>query len=137
MKTDIETPEHVNALVETFYDRVRKNAALGPLLAERIHDQWDDYTESITAWWQNVLFAGAAPDYDAFILTDDVPLEHDEFRLWLTLFRKTVNDMFEGKNANQAMGHAEHLAAAFEIRNVYRRNHNATNGSATLSAFRD
>jgi hemoglobin len=44
----------LETLVARFYDRVRADAALGPLFNDAIHD-WPTHLETLTAFWSSVM----------------------------------------------------------------------------------
>ena len=44
----------ISEVVAVFYQRVRKDAELGPIFAERVQD-WPEHEEKITRFWANAL----------------------------------------------------------------------------------
>ncbi|NDZ16918.1 preprotein translocase subunit TatC [Variovorax sp. WS11] len=99
------TEADVTLLVHSFYDRVREDAALGPIFAAHVKN-WDHHLATMVDFWSSALrgtarYRGAPlPKHAA------LPGLHIElFHQWLSLFRQTT----------QSLGHAGLQARADEL----------------------
>ena len=53
---------YISLLVDTFYERIRDHAVLGPIFAEKIGDNWGPHLARMKDFWASVaLNAGRAP----------------------------------------------------------------------------
>lgn len=110
----ILTLDDVKRLVDVFYEKVRKDELLAPIFDERIQDRWPQHLERMYSFWQTVLL-GEHTYYGApFVPHATLPVEHEHFAQWLTLFFGTVDEMFEGPKAEEAKWRANRMAEMFE-----------------------
>ncbi len=98
--------EEVAVMVHAFYDRVRRDAVLGPIFERHIAD-WDRHLARLVDFWSSVLrgtgrFTGAPmPRHVAL-----PGLSAELFRRWLALFHEVAS-----AQPNRAMGERAFLAA--------------------------
>jgi len=109
-------------LVHGFYDRVRRDAMLGPIFDERIAD-WGPHLERMVAFWSSVaLMTGR---YHGAPMPKHLPLPVDQahFDRWLELFRDTAAQVCTSEGAAWVIDRAERIAFSIHA-NVedYRRN---------------
>jgi hemoglobin len=125
-KHDIQCLEDIILLVNSFYDKVREDALLAPIFNAQIQDRWPQHLEKMYTFWQTVLlgehtyFGSPFPPHTKF------PIDHAHFEHWLTLFAKTVGDLFSGPKADEALWRANKMAQMFEIKIDYNRNQQFT-----------
>lgn len=87
--TGIDRPM-IERLVDTFYERVRADAILGPVFAAHIAD-WGPHLERMYAFWSSVtLHTG---EYHGRPMQAHAPLQVDaaHFDRWLALFASTAD----------------------------------------------
>ena len=113
-KPDITGRAEIETLVNTFYDRVRGDAELGPIFDEVAHTNWSTHLPKMHAFWETVLFRTGgfignpiAAHARLVPLTD---MGRDKFDHWLTLFRATVDDLFAGERAEHIKNCAADMA---------------------------
>ncbi len=106
MKNDITSRKDIEQLVNTFYDRVSKDERLGYIFNEVAAVNWNSHLEIMYRFWENIiLFTG---DYSGnpMNLHQHIhhlkPLEGTDFDKWNRMFIETVDDLFEGRNAEGA-----------------------------------
>jgi len=131
MKKDIETREDVFLLVSSFYKKVRKDSVLGPFFNDVIKD-WDAHLERLTTFWESSLFMTRKLEkkYLGNPLEAHVKVDNENknsitelhFGLWLNLWFQTINELFEGENAENAKRRARKMGTflylkIFEARN--------------------
>ncbi len=87
---------YVSVLVDTFYERVRGHAELGPIFQSVIEDNWDHHLGKMKQFWASVAFNAGnyqgqpGPKHKALTQTTDVEARH--FEIWLQLFEETLQD---------------------------------------------
>lgn len=103
-KPEIKTRKDIALLVNTFYEKVRKENTLGPIFNGIISD-WEAHLEILTNFWESQLFLKRKYTGDpikAHIKTDDymgntMSMEH--FGIWLNLWFATIDELFSGETA--------------------------------------
>lgn len=86
--------DFISELVDAFYTRVRADPQIGPIFDEVIRDNWDAHLAKMKLFWASVaLNAGlySGRPMDAHRRLSGVTPGH--FRLWLELFRSTLDDI--------------------------------------------
>lgn len=86
-------PDFIDQMVERFYARVRTDAVLGPIFAERVAD-WPHHLGRMKAFWGSVLHQSGGFSGNPMMKHIAIPgIEADEFDRWLTLFAETLRDI--------------------------------------------
>ncbi|WP_423148149.1 group III truncated hemoglobin [Rubrolithibacter danxiaensis] len=119
---DILTLEDIKQLVDTFYNKVREDAFLAPVFNERIQDRWPEHLEKMYRFWQTVLLDEHTYFGSPFVPHAKLPVEHAHFERWMALFTETVNELFSGSKAEEAMWRAGKMAEMFEFKIEHYRN---------------
>ncbi len=104
----------IDAVVRTFYDRVRADALLGPIFEARIKD-WEPHLRQMCAFWSSVaLMTGA---YHGQPMQKHLPLPVDarHFDRWLALFEATTRDLCPPPAADHFMERARRIAESLEL----------------------
>ena len=87
------TEEYISILVETFYQRIRAHALLGPIFEDEIKNNWDRHLATMKSFWASVaLNAGrySGKPVPAHAKLSTVQPWH--FNIWLALFEQTLKD---------------------------------------------
>ncbi|MEQ8404476.1 MAG: group III truncated hemoglobin [Oceanicaulis sp.] len=107
----------IDALVETFYARVREDDLLGPVFAHAIGADWAGHLATMKQFWQSVALGSGAysgrpiPAHHKHV--DRMGPEH--FTRWLSLFERTLEDISENDDARAFfMVRAERIGARFQ-----------------------
>lgn len=116
MKKDIENLDDIKNLVDTFYGKVRKDELIGPIFDERIQDRWPEHLNKMYAFWQTVLLGPHTYFGSPFPPHANLPVEAEHFERWLSLFAETIQDLFEGEVAKEAMWRANKMATMFQFK---------------------
>lgn len=104
---DLDTPEAIAGLLDAFYRKVLADDRLRPLFVEVAKIDLETHLPRIRAYWCKMLLG----KHDAYrrnmvarhlALHARHPLQPDDFKRWLKLFRETVDDDFAGPNADRA-----------------------------------
>ena len=124
--TDILSLEDVKLLVNTFYGKVREYKLIGPIFDERIQDRWPEHLAKMYTFWQTVLLGEHTYYGSPFPPHAKLPVEKIHFERWLTLFSETLNELFTGEIAVEAMWRANKMAEMFQFK-IHHYRQNSTN----------
>ena len=104
----------IDQLVETFYARVRDDALLGPVFAERVAD-WAPHLAQMKLFWSSVALSTGV--YEGRPMPKHLPLPIDatHFDRWLALFEETVNAICPPVAAAHFMERARRIAESLEL----------------------
>lgn len=122
---DIQTIEDIQLLVNTFYSGVRENKLIGPIFDERIEDRWPEHLAKMYTFWQTVLLDEKTYYGSPFPPHATMPIDQQHFEVWLSLFTKTVDELFAGAIAEEAKWRADKMAQMFLSKLNYYRNSSA------------
>jgi hemoglobin len=105
MLRDIESREDLELLVNEFYRHVRVDEVLGPIFNRIIGDDWSHHLPIMYTFWNTVLFGAEGYKGQAVgkhvEIDRKMPLNEEHFDRWISLWRQTVDRMFEGDNADR------------------------------------
>jgi hemoglobin len=117
---DIRDRDDCERLVRAFYTRALLDPVIGYLFTDVAKLDLEAHVPRITSFWETVLLGARSYGGGAFRphaeLHMQVRLRPGHFQRWLTLWRATVDELFEGERAELAKAHAERVAAAFLAR---------------------
>lgn len=109
---DISTNDDVKLLVDTFYSRARENNSIGPIFEQFIHN-WDAHHVKLYQFWRTVILRQAAYRAKPVQMHFKMALTREHFDIWLEIWTATVDDLFEGKNAEVAKYRGSRMADSF------------------------
>lgn len=124
IKHDIETLDDVKLMVNTFYDRIRENEVLGPIFNEKIQDRWPQHLEKMYRFWQTILLSEHTYNGAPFPPHARLPIDEAHFVIWVKTFSSTVDEFFSGPNAEEAKKRGALMAAIFNSKLEYFKQHN-------------
>jgi len=110
MKDDILTEADVKLLVNTFYDKVRKDEILAPIFEPIIKDNWEPHLMRMTDFWSTILLYTKKYKDDPMPKHLPLPIDQAHFDRWLQLFNLTIDELFEGTIAQNASKRANSIA---------------------------
>lgn len=122
---DIVSFSDIKILVDTFYGKVREDDLLAPIFNERIGQHWPEHMEKMYSFWQTLLLNERTYYGSPFAPHMQLPINHDHFERWLTLFCATIDALFEGRKASDAKTRAGKLAEIFQSKIEWYRNEKA------------
>ncbi|MCA5005189.1 group III truncated hemoglobin [Sphingobacterium bovistauri] len=120
-KEDITSLDDIKILVDSFYSRIREDDMLGIIFNQNIQDRWPQHLEKMYRFWQTILLEEYTYDGRPFPAHAHLPISKVHFDQWIALFEKTVNSLFEGEKANEAIWRAKKMAIMFESKLDYIR----------------
>lgn len=121
-KTDIHTLDDICRMVDSFYARVRADELLGPIFEGIIQDRWPTHLDKMYRFWQTVLLSEHTYNGSPFAPHAVMPVGKEHFERWVGLFRKNIDELFEGPKAEEAKWRAERMAEMFQMKIAYFRN---------------
>lgn len=122
-KKDILSIDDIKLLVDTFYGKVREDQLIGPIFDERIQDRWPQHLAKMYTFWQTVLLGEHTYYGSPFPPHAQLPVEKEHFDRWLSLFSQTLDELFTGEVAKEAMWRANKMAEMFQYKiGHYRQN---------------
>ncbi len=108
------TSDQISELVDGFYGKIRGNDRLGPIFNARINDNWSEHLDKMKKFWRSVLLKTG--EYKGRPLPPHAQLKDvvsEDYKIWLDLFRETVNEQFTPEAAPIVIATAERIAQSF------------------------
>jgi hemoglobin len=121
-KKEILSLEDIKLLVNTFYDKVRDDKLIGSIFNERIQNRWPEHLNKMYTFWQTVLLGEHTYFGSPFPPHAQLPIEQIHFERWLALFSETLNELFSGEVAKEAIWRANKMAVMFQYKIEHYRN---------------
>jgi hemoglobin len=112
-RADIVTRADLVLLVDSFYEKVKSDALLGPVFS---HVNWPRHLPVMYNFWSSMILGENS--YKGNPLQSHLHLSIDKahFDQWLTLFKKTVDEKFEGEVAEEIKMRAQLIAGVFQFK---------------------
>jgi hemoglobin len=108
-------------LVDTFYERVRKDELLAPVFAKV--GNWDEHLARLRAFWSSVVLMSGRYHGQPMQVHFPLSIEPRHFDRWLALFEQTTGDVCPPTAAATFMEKARQIADSFEMAMATRRGH--------------
>ena len=103
MKSDIVSRKEIIVLVDKFYAKIKVDFTLGFIFNEVANVNWDKHLPIMYNFWENTLFYTGSYTGNPVSLHTHLhhltPLNNTHFDQWNKLFLETVDENFEGPNA--------------------------------------
>lgn len=111
----IESRQDIELLVNSFYDKVRKDELIGPIFNDVAKVDWQEHLPKLYNFWSDLLLG--SDDYRGRPFPPHIPLDlqPDHFVRWLELFFATVDEHFYGPKADEVKARAHRIAHNFMI----------------------
>lgn len=98
-------------LVDTFYDKVRRDAVLGPVFNPIVRD-WDEHKATLVRFWSSVALGRREYRGNPMAAHRPLPIDDAHFGRWLGLWRLTVHEVMPPAQAGLMYGHAMRIGAS-------------------------
>ena len=132
MKKEIEDIGDIERLVSLFYDKVNQDDLLSVVFNVHAKTNWVSHLPKMVQFWSGILLDTSeyrGKPFDAHAKQSE-HISPDHFKRWITLFRETVSENFEGEKAALAIQRAESIGAIFQHKlDFMRLNKEATDPS--------
>ncbi len=87
------TADYIASFVDAFYARIRADALLGPIFADRI-DDWPQHLDRMNRFWRSILHNSGEFSGNPMLKHIAIPgLEERHFGHWLELFYATLREL--------------------------------------------
>lgn len=117
---DIQSREHIELLIHSFYNKVRKDDTIGSIFNDIAKVNWEQHLPVMYDFWETLLLDATSYRKNAmevhYTLNRRVPLEEIHFQRWLQLFSETVDELFSGKIATMAKTKAKSIASLMQFK---------------------
>jgi hemoglobin len=111
IKNDINNKEDIEIFVNRFYDRVQQDNLLSPVFASRIPKEvWPEHLQRMYAFWNALLFSETGFNGNPMQKHMTLPIEEKHFSQWLSLFTRTIDELYSGPKAEEAKMRAASIA---------------------------
>ena len=114
MKNDIQSRIDIETLVQAFYSKVRNESSLHKYFSKVIPVDWNLHYVKMADFWENILFFTGNYDGNPMEahkrINEKQAMVPNEFEIWINLFCSTVDELFEGKNADKIKGSSTRIA---------------------------
>ena len=124
-RPDITSRTDIERLVNTFYDAIQADAAIGYFFTEVVAVNWEKHLPVMYAFWENVLFHTGG--YSGNPMERHKQLHHQSamqpqhFQQWLHLFTTTVDQLFAGNNAEIIKQRAMSIATVMQLKILHQQ----------------
>src|SRR6476469_9286792 len=122
MKNDIRDKQDIIQIVNTFYDKVKQNPAIGHFFNDVMKVDWDKHLPKMYDFWDNVVFYTNNYSGNPMQVHKNIHGLHAftaaDFKQWYQLFVATVDELFEGDNAELIKQRALSVATIMQIKIV-------------------
>jgi hemoglobin len=113
---DLHTREDVQALLRRFYGRAFDDELLAERFADLCARGLEEHLPVMCDFWETVLFRAGLYHRNALVahrrVHHQTPLTAAHFARWLTLWKSTVDQMYQGPVAEHAKIQAARIATA-------------------------
>ncbi|WP_211093221.1 MULTISPECIES: group III truncated hemoglobin [Flammeovirga] len=111
---DLKDREDVILLVNTFYEKVRAHEELGPFFDEIVKINWDTHLPRMYDFWESNLFFVSKYKGNPVVVHQNVDkkgtIEQKHFGFWLQLWFNTIDELFDGENAQLLKSRARNMS---------------------------
>lgn len=104
----------IDALVEGFYDRVRRDDLIGPVFADRITD-WAPHLAQMKLFWSSVALHSGVYQGRPMPKHLPLPIEARHFDRWLEIFEATAFEICGPVAARHFISRARRIAQSLEL----------------------
>ena len=109
--TDITNTTDIELLINTFYNKVRKDDTIGFIFNDIIGDDWSRHLPIMYQFWTTVLLGKAGytgnPVRKHIEVDSKIELKSDHYERWLTLWEETIDHLYVGNIADNAKAKAQ------------------------------
>ncbi|HQE33296.1 MAG TPA: group III truncated hemoglobin [Flavobacterium alvei] len=116
MKTDIKDRADIEQLVAIFYGKIKEDASISYFFNEVAKVNWDEHLPKMCDFFENILFFSGNYEGNPMVAHEDLhkksEVRGEHFNHWNALFDATVDELFEGKKAEEIKQRSVNIAAA-------------------------
>lgn len=117
---DIKDRNDIENIIRSFYEKAAKDPSIGMFFTEVVIVNWEKHLPIMFDFWENILFANRKyvgnPLEIHRQLNKKKVMTHEHFQQWINLFSSTVDELYQGENAELMKQRAESIAVMMEIK---------------------
>lgn len=114
VKHDIQSRDDVTKLVTAFYAKAVPDAVIGHFFTEVVKLSWEKHIPLIVEFWSGILLGEGSYRANVMEVHQKIDrlekLEQQHFDRWLQLWAQTVNELFAGPKAEEAIQRSQSIA---------------------------
>lgn len=99
---------HIVALVDCFYDKVRRDPVLGPVF-NPVVDDWEEHQRMLVSFWSSVVLKSGTYRGNPMAAHRPHPIRAGHFDHWLALWRETVHEVIPVEHVGTFIDHATRI----------------------------
>jgi hemoglobin len=123
MKLDILNREDLVLLMNRFYSKALTDATIGHYFTEVVQLNMEKHLPVITDFWETILFDTGKYYGNTMKVHEDLheksPFISAHFNRWIDMFKETVDEYFEGNNAEKIKQRATSISTVMNIKMVH------------------
>ncbi len=116
---DIESEEDVMLMVDSFYEKVRKDKLLGYVFDDFAQVNWESHLPIMYKFWNTLIFGKQTYKGNPFAKHIPLPIDEQHFRQWINLFERNIDEHFSGAVAEKTKFRAKSIAHIFQTKLSY------------------
>lgn len=97
--------DDIVCLVDAFYDKVQRDAVLGPVFNPVVHD-WSAHKERLVQFWTSVALGTREYRGNPMAVHRPLAIDDSHFGRWLGLWRGTLTEVLAPEQAQEMYEHA-------------------------------
>ncbi|MDX2189848.1 MAG: group III truncated hemoglobin [Bacteroidota bacterium] len=122
---DIASKKDIELLVNTFYSKIKEDELLSDFFGKVVPIDWEHHLPRMVGFWEFILFStpnaytGSVME-PHFHVNEIKKFKIEHFERWIYLFKKTVDELFEGPKSNEAKEAAIGIASTMKYKLIGR-----------------
>jgi Truncated hemoglobins len=104
----------IAALVDRFYEKVRRDPELGSIFNAAVHD-WDEHKRLLTSFWASVALRASSYRGNPMAAHRQHPIRPEHFDHWLALWRETCAQELDEARAAQMLEYAQRIGQSLKL----------------------
>ena len=117
---DIQTQQDLYLLVDQFYKKLLSDKSISYIFTDIVKIKIEEHFPILVTFWSQMIFGTGGYTNnltDIHLKVDKLShLSSELFEIWLMHFNSTVNELFEGENANKVKAQVQQLAVIMQIK---------------------
>ncbi len=120
MKKDIKTRADIELMVNSFYEKVKKDEVIGFFFTEVVQVNWEKHLPVMYNFWESIVFHTGSyegnPMHTHQQVNQKSPISMQHFQRWNLLFTQTVDELFEGDKVELIKQRAVSISTVMQIK---------------------
>ncbi|MGP1664461.1 MAG: group III truncated hemoglobin [Rhodanobacter sp.] len=104
----------IATLVDHFYEKVRRDAIIGPIFNAAVHD-WDEHKALLTSFWSSVALRAGSYRGNPMAAHRPHPIRVEHFDHWIALWKETCLEELDEEHALQMADYARRIGGSLKM----------------------